>query len=267
MADTDQIDAATAAEVTEMVRTAGDRALGWFRQPIAIDNKLAEIGGYDPVTEADLAVEDELRAALADRFPGDRILGEERGESGEGARRWVIDPIDGTRAFVTGNVLWGTLVGLQHDNRVLAGWIHLPATGETYVAADGSAWLTRGDERRELATSGVTTVEAATLCSTHPEMFLGEGELEAFERVQPRVKLSRYGGDCANYGLLALGTVDLIIEASLNPYDIMGPIAIIEAAGGTVTDRTGAPAVDGGFVIAAGTAELHAAALELVDAD
>jgi histidinol phosphatase-like enzyme (inositol monophosphatase family) len=263
MADPTTIDAAVAAEVTEMVRRAGDRSLDWFRRPIPIDNKLGEVGGYDPVTEADRAVEDELRAALAARFPEDRILGEERGESGAGERRWVIDPIDGTRAFVTGNLLWGTLLGLQHGDTVIAGWMYLPATGEVYVAADGEGWLERHGERRELRTSAVTRVEDATVCSTHPGMFLAPGELDGFERVRERSKLSRYGGDCANYGLLALGTIDLVIEASLNPYDIMGPIALIEAAGGVVTNRDGAPAVDGGFVIAAANPDLHAAALTL----
>jgi histidinol phosphatase-like enzyme (inositol monophosphatase family) len=265
MADPSPLAASTIAEITNVVRDASEGSLAWFRREIPVDNKADATGGFDPVTAADRAVEDELRAALSQRFPDDRILGEERGETGQGVRRWVIDPIDGTRAFVSGSVLWGTLVGLQQGADVLAGWMHVPAIGETYVGTTGEAWLETAGDRRELRVSGTVDLAEATLCATHPEMFSGAGEWAAFERVAAVARLTRYGGDCTNYGLLALGTIDLVVESGLNPYDIMALIPIIEGAGGVVTDRAGARAVDGGFIVAAATPELHAAALALIN--
>lgn len=265
MDDPTPLTAAEVAEITGLVVAAGDRALEWFRREMPIRNKHTVVGGYDPVTEADHAVEDDLRAALSERYPNDRILGEERGETGQGLRRWVIDPIDGTRAFVSGNPLWGTLLGLHEGDQVLAGWMHLPALGETYVGTVDECWLEHGGERRDLATRATRQLSDAVLCATTPEMFEGPGERAAFERVADRAQLTRFGGDCVNYGLLALGTVDLVIEAGLNTYDIMAVIPVIEGAGGVVTDRSGARAMDGGFVVAAATHELHAAALALVN--
>lgn len=265
MADPASLDAAEVAEITELVRAAGDRSLEWFRREMPVVNKHTVVGSYDPVTEADHAVEDDLRAALTERYPNDRILGEERGETGQGARRWVIDPIDGTRSFVSGSPLWGTLLALHEDDHVLAGWMHLPALGETYVGTADEAWMEVGGERRGLSTRGTHDIADAVLYATHPDMFSGPGERAAFERVATVAQLTRFGGDCVNYGLLALGTVDLVIEAGLNPYDIMALIPMVEGAGGVVTDRAGARAMDGGFVVAAATHELHAAALELVN--
>ena len=265
MADPTPLDPAAVVEVTEILRAASDRALEWFRREMPVRNKHAAVGSYDPVTEADHAVEDDLRAALAARYPNDRILGEERGETGQGARRWVIDPIDGTRAFVSGSPMWGTLLALHEGDHVLAGWMHLPASGETFVGTVDHSWLDHHGEERTLRTRDVRDPAEAVLCATTPDMFDGPGELAAFERVADRAQLTRFGGDCVNYGLLALGTVDLVVEASLEPYDIMALIPIIESAGGVVTDRAGARAMDGGFVVAAATPELHAAALALVN--
>jgi myo-inositol-1(or 4)-monophosphatase len=261
----DPLDPAEVAEITELVRAAGDRSLAWFRQEMPIHNKHTVVGSYDPVTEADHAVEDDLRAALAERYPDDRILGEERGETGQGARRWVIDPIDGTRAFVSGSPMWGTLLALHDGDHVLAGWMHLPASGETFVGTVDDCWLEHDGQNRVLRTREVHDLADAVLCATTPHMFQGPGELAAFERVADQAQLTRFGGDCVNYGLLALGTVDVVVEASLNPYDIMALIPVIEGAGGVVTDRAGARAMDGGFVVAAATHELHAATLALVN--
>jgi myo-inositol-1(or 4)-monophosphatase len=252
-------------EITDLVRAAGNRSLEWFRREMPVVNKHTVPGSYDPVTDADHAVEDDLRAALTARYPDDRILGEERGETGQGVRRWVIDPIDGTRSFVSGNPLWGTLLALHEGDHVLGGWMYLPALNETYVGTVDQCWLEVGGEHRELATRATRDLAAAVLCATHPDMFDGPGERAAFDRVATQVRLTRFGGDCTNYGLLALGTVDLVVEAGLNPYDIMALIPIIEGAGGVVTDRAGARALDGGFVVAAATHELHAAALARIN--
>ncbi len=162
-----------AGAVTQMVEDASRAALDWFRRPagsVVVDNKLAT--GFDPVTEADRFVERQLRAALLDRFPGHAVLGEEDGESGSGRHRWVIDPIDGTRAFISGQPMWGTLLGLQIDDAPVAGWMHLPVLHETYVAVEATATLATPSGERQLATSDVDDLGEAILLCTHPTMFV-----------------------------------------------------------------------------------------------
>ncbi len=254
-------------EVTNLICSASERSLAWFRQGAqmsgSVDNK-AEPGSFDPVTEADRAVEDEIRAGLLELFPDHAVVGEERGTTGKGERRWIIDPIDGTRAFISGQPMWGTLVGFQDCGRVVAGWLHQPTTGETYVASPSGSWWESSGGRRPLGTSNVTELDDAILLCTHPSMFVTPKEQMAFARVEKSVKMSRYSGDCINYALLATGSADLVIENQLQPYDIIPLIPIIEAAGGVVTDLSGALPMEGGWVVAAATAELHAQALELL---
>lgn len=258
-------------ELTALIQTASDRSLQWFRTRMAIENK-AETG-FDPVTAADRAVEDELRAALASRFPDHVILGEERGVSGGAAAeglvgryRWVIDPIDGTRAFVSGQPMWGTLVGLQDGDDVIAGWLHQPPTSETYLATPrGARRIDRRGTVHDLATSAVTDLADAILLNTHPSMFDDDpADRAAFERVVGAVRMTRYSGDCVNYGLVASGDADLVVENQLQPYDIIPLIPIIEHAGGVITDLDGRPPIHGGWAVAAATPELHAAALSLL---
>lgn len=250
--------AACLDEVTEMVRASSAGSLQWYRRLDRIDNK--STAGFDPVTEADRAVESQLRAMLGDRFPGHAILGEEFGLSGRGRYRWVIDPIDGTRAFITGQPMWGTLLGLQDRGVPVAGWMHLPVLDETYIGhrhcrfrADGATTTINVSATEELA-------EAIVLC-THPSMFASGPEAERFASLAAAVKMVRYSGDCVNYGLLAMGLADLVVENGLAEYDIVPLIPIVESAGGVVTDLAGRPPVDGGYVVAAATPALHAAAL------
>jgi myo-inositol-1(or 4)-monophosphatase len=220
------------------------------------------------VTEADRAVEAHLRAGIAAAFPGDRIVGEEGGTSGpdDATAWWIIDPIDGTKAFVTGVPAWATLVGLVDGDDPVAGWVHQPFLGETFSAVGGQARYERGGAPAvPLRTSGCTDLAEASLYCTHPNMFRGRTQRAAFERIAAAVRLQRFGGDCYSYCLLAMGHVDLVVEASLQPYDIVPLIPIIEAAGGIVTDRHGRRPIDGGFVIAAATRPLHARALELAN--
>ncbi len=256
-------------EVTDLICTASARALGWFRRgqqsSEAIENKAAP-GQFDPVTEADRAVEDEIRAGLHALFPDHAVVGEERGTTGGGDRRWIIDPIDGTRAFVSGQPMWGTLVGFQDGEEVIAGWLHQPTTRETYVASPAGAWWDSPAGRQPLGTSTVTEPKDAILLCTHPSMFTTPKEQAAFARVEEAIKMSRYSGDCINYALLATGSADLVIENQLQPYDIIPLIPIIEAAGGVVTGLDGNPPLEGGWVIAAATPELHEAALQLLNA-
>jgi len=234
------------------------RTLPLFRSPaLRPDNKAS--AGFDPVTEADRAAERAMREVLAERRPQDAILGEEYGHApGTSGLTWVLDPIDGTRAFMAGAPSWGTLIGLlDSDGRALHGVIDQPFTGERFEGGLAPASLAG----RPIRTRGAVPLDQATLMTTFPEM--GADEV-AFRRVAARVRLTRYGLDCYAYALLAMGQVDLVIESGLQSYDIVAPIAVIEAAGGIVTDWQGGRAEAGGRVLAAATPELHAAALDLL---
>ena len=250
--------AACLDEVTEMVRASSAGSLQWYRRLDRIDNK--STAGFDPVTEADRAVESQLRAMLGDRFPGHAILGEEFGLSGSGRYRWVIDPIDGTRAFITGQPMWGTLLGLQDRGVPVAGWMHLPVLDETYIGHRHCHFRVDGATTTITVSATEELSEAIVLC-THPSMFAPGTEAERFATLAAAVKMVRYSGDCVNYGLLAMGLADLVVENGLAEYDIVPLIPIVESAGGVVTDLAGRPPVDGGYVVAAATPALHAAAL------
>jgi histidinol phosphatase-like enzyme (inositol monophosphatase family) len=252
-------------ELTDAFVAASRRTLEWFARPLEVANKRNT--GFDPVTEADRAVEDLIRAVIAERFPEHAIVGEERGRSeGEGPAssvEWIIDPIDGTRAFITGRPMWGTLIGVRIDGVPVAGWMHLPVLDQTYVGFDGRATLVEGGVSRELSTSSTTELGDAVLFSTHPSMFATEQERNAFAALEATTKLSRFDGDCANYGLLAAGFGDLVVENQLQAYDIVPLVPIIEGAGGVVTDLDGGP-VSSGWAVAAANAALHEAALQVL---
>ncbi len=245
--------------VTEVVRRAGDQSLRWYRSLDRIDNK-REVG-FDPVTEADRAVEAEIRRELEARFPDHQILGEEFGISGAGEQRWTIDPIDGTRAFITGQPMWGTLLGFQDQGRPVAGWMHIPVLGETYIG-HGSCRLRTSEGERTVGVRAVDRLDEAVVLCTHPDMFAPGPEADGWNRVANEARMVRYSGDCVNYGLVAMGLADAVVENGLASYDIVPLIPIIESAGGIVTDRDGNPPLDGGFVVAAGTPELHQAILD-----
>lgn len=240
--------------------------LAHFRsEALSADNK--DAAGFDPVTAADRGAEAAMRAVLAVRRPDDAILGEEEGrKTGTTGLTWVLDPIDGTRAFISGAPTFGSLIALHDGRRPILGMIDQPYIGERFVGAlagarPGAA-LIRGGETRPLRTRRRGLSEA-TLFTTFPEVGTPR-ERAGFEAVGARVRLIRYGLDCYAYALVALGQVDLVIEAGLNAYDIQGPKAVIEAAGGVVTDWTGGSCDDGGRALAAGSPELHAEALEIL---
>lgn len=250
----------TAHELADAARAA---ILPFFRsRTLSEDNKLD--GGYDPVTEADRAAEKAMRAVLAERRPEDAILGEEYGRSeGSSGLTWVLDPIDGTRGFVSGTPTWGVLIAINDGSEVLMGMVDQPYTGERFWGGFGEAQMTGPMGPQGLKVRQGTALAEAVLFTTFPEVGT-EIEAEAFRAVAEQVKLTRYGMDCYAYALLAAGQVDLVIEAGLNPYDIQGPLGVIEAAGGIVTDWQGGPALNGGRVIAAANPEVHAAALEIL---
>ncbi len=238
-------------------------ALARFRsRDLAVEDKGA--GTFDPVTEADRAVEAAMRATLAIRRPQDAILGEEMAaREGESGLTWVLDPIDGTRAYMSGAPTWGVLVAVVDAGGPLFGVIDQPWTGERFWGGFGAAAMRgpRGEER--LATRATGALAGATLYTTYPDLG-SPGETAAFAALASRVRLTRYGFDCYAYALLAAGHVDLVVEAGLQPYDVAAPIAVIEAAGGIVTDWQGGPAAGGGRVLAAGNTALHAVALEVL---
>ena len=250
-------------DITGLVRAASRRSLQWFRHPLNVENK-GTGGTFDPVTVADRAVEDQIRTELLSRFPDHAVLGEEGGEVGSGPYRWIIDPIDGTRAFVSGQPMWGTLVGLQVDGVPIAGWMHQPVLDETHVATPAGGVLIRDGTSSPLQVrNGVGMGDAIVMC-THPDMFAPGPEQDGFARLAVATRMVRYSGDCANYGLLAAGQVDLVVENQLAPYDIIPLIPIVEAAGGVISDLDGASPLGGGYVVAAGSPELHAAAIAIL---
>ena len=236
-------------------------ALAHFRTPLGVEWK----ADASPVTIADRAVERALRAAIAGRFPEHGILGEE--EEAVGIDRevvWVVDPIDGTKSFVTGLPLFGTLVAAVMDESPHVGVIEMPALAERWVGVAGEGTRLNG---APCHTSLVTRLRDARLCATAPDMFAGV-EVEAFAALAEKAGLRRFGGDCYAYGLLASGHVDLVAEASLKPYDFMALVPVVEGAGGVISDWNGTPLTiaSGGRVIAAANAALHAEALAILRA-
>ena len=234
-----------------------------FRAGVDVVNKQA--GGFDPVTEGDRAAETAIRALIMADFPGHGILGEEHESIGlDRESVWVIDPIDGTRAFISGLPTWGTLIGLYEQGRARMGMIDQPFTRERYFA-DGEKTLYRGpDGERRLAVRDCGDLSRATLFTTSPHLFAGE-EAERYRAVESRVQLFRYGVDCYAYALLAAGHIDLVIESGLKPYDVGGVIPVVEQAGGVMTTWDGGRAEMGGRIIAAGSRAVHEQALRLLN--
>ncbi len=219
---------------------------------------------FDPVTVADRAAEKAMRDVLAEKRPQDGILGEEfENTAGTSGLTWVLDPIDGTRGYISGTPTWGVLIAVADADGPRLGLIDQPYIGERFMGGFGRAEVTGPLGTHPLEVKNTTDLGDATLFTTFPEVGSME-EGAAFRRVAEQVKLTRYGCDCYAYALLAAGQIDLVIEAGLQPYDIQAPIAVIEAAGGVVTNWEGGPAHNGGRALAAATPELHAAALELL---
>ena len=246
----------------QMADAARVETLAHFRsRDLAAESKAAD---FDPVTIADRAAEAAMRRVLADRRPDDGILGEEHEDTpGQSGLTWVLDPIDGTRGFISGTPTWGVLIALSDDTGPRLGLIDQPYIGERFRGGPSIAEMVGPTGTHRLQTRGTTDLAEATLFTTFPEVGTN-AEGAAFQRVASKVKLTRYGCDCYAYALLASGHIDLVIEAGLQAYDIQAPIAVIEAAGGIVTDWNGNTAHHGGTAIAAATPELHAAALGLL---
>lgn len=249
----------------DLADAAGRSTLPHFRRRLVVDNK-AGPGGYDPVTAADKAAERIIRKLVRSRYPDHGFEGEEFGhDRPDAAWRWVVDPIDGTRSFVLGMPVWGTLIGLTRDGAPQLGLMDQPYTQERFWSAGRSAMMRAADGRqRRLKTRQGVSLADAMMMTTHPDLFDPGEEASAFARIKSKVRACRYGGDCYAYCLLAAGHVDVIVEAGLKPYDIMALIPIIEQAGGVVSTWTGDSAARGGRIVASGDAKLHAAALKVL---
>jgi myo-inositol-1(or 4)-monophosphatase len=243
---------------------AGAVTLPHFRVPITVDDK--GDGGYDPVTAADRDAEAVIRAAIAKSFPDHGIRGEEHGDvRGRSRYTWVIDPIDGTRSFITGQLHWGLLVALNDGERIVCGLMHQPYVGETFLAAAGGpARWRRGGEERVLRTRRCNGVANAIVACTTPDMFETPRTQQGFARVRDGAKLVRYGGDCYAYCLLAMGLVDVVVESSLKAWDIQALVPIVEGAGGVVTSWEGGRCDEGGDVVACGDPSLAPAVRALL---
>lgn len=246
----------------ELAHTAGGIAEAYFRSHFSIDNK--DEKGFDPVTSADHAIEKVLFEAIRSNYPDHGIVAEESGNVGDkDGYCWYLDPIDGTRAFMMGSPLWGILVGLADAGRPVFGLMAQPFLGELFLGSPGGSWLIRADSRTRLQSSGCDAIASARLASTHPRLF-ADAEQAPFDRLATACLLDRYGGDCYNYGMLAAGFVDLVVESGLKPFDIVPLVPILEQAGCVITDWQGGTLIDGGSVVAAATPELHRQALEML---
>jgi myo-inositol-1(or 4)-monophosphatase len=251
--------------VHDLASRSGEAILPYFRTAMTTHNKAGD-GSFDPVTEADRAAEMVMRRMIGEVFPAHGVVGEEFGSDRADAEFcWVLDPIDGTRAFVSGLPVWGTLIGLMRGGAPAYGMMHQPFTRERYFGDGRSAHYAGPDGERALHARACASLGEATVMTTSPRLFKGR-DAKAFERVEKACRLARFGCDCYAYCMLAAGHVDLVIEAGLQAYDIVALIPIIEGAGGVITDWEGGSAASGGRVVAAGDRRLHEAALALLQA-
>ncbi|MCA1243678.1 histidinol-phosphatase [Stappia stellulata] len=238
---------------------AGRTILPHFRAALSIDNKLD--GGFDPVTIADRAAEAAIREIIEADYPEHGILGEEHGNVRLDAEHvWVLDPIDGTRAFICGLPTWGTLIGFMSGGVPTFGAMDQPFVGERFHGDRESAWRQHAGTRTRLKTRACERIEDAIMCTTHPGLFQG-AEKTAYDAIEDRVRTARYGTDCYGYCMVASGQVDLVIETGLQPYDIVALVPIVEGAGGVVTTWSGGSPAEGGQIVASGDPRLHEAAL------
>lgn len=251
-------------QFAEQLADASAKAiLPHFRSAMAVSNKSES--GFDPVTVADREAERVIRALITEHRSADGIIGEEFGEiASSSGLSWILDPIDGTRAFISGFPLWGTLIAAHDGHESLCGVMNQPYIGERFIGDRSHSQLRCANGKVvELACRACSAIEQATLVCTSPDIF-SEAELTKFNRVQRQVAMCRFGGDCYGYCMLAAGHVDLVIEAGLQSYDIQALIPIVTGAGGVITDWQGNPVTGGGAVVASGDARLHEEALSLL---
>ncbi len=248
---------------------SAETILPFFRSDLDIQDK-AEPGNFDPVTLADRNAEQAIRNKINTHVPDHGIIGEEfdnkpAKDIGHDVYHWVIDPIDGTRGFMSGFPTWGTLIGLLQNSAPLIGMMNQPFTKERYWSDSKKSYYMGPDKKQELQTRKCPDIGNAILSTTAPEMFKTPGDLAIFSKIHQQSKLTRYSGDCYSYCLLAAGHIDLVIERGLKIYDIAPLIPIIKNAGGVVTCWDGSEATNGGKIIASGDPKLHEKVLKKIN--
>jgi myo-inositol-1(or 4)-monophosphatase len=253
-----------AAFVDRLATVSGEAILPFFRTSLGVENKGGP-GTFDPVTAADRAAETAMRALIREHFPGHGIVGEEFGSDRDDAEYvWLLDPIDGTKSFICGLPAWGTLIALTRGGEPVYGMMHQPFTRERFTG-DGAAARYRGPAgERTLRVRRCAALGEAILTTTSP-LLMKEGDRRIFQKVEAQVRLSRYGGDCYAYCMLAAGHIDLVIETELKPYDILPLIPIIAGAGGIVTAWDGGSPKAGGRIVAAGDRRVHEQAMKILN--
>lgn len=256
-----------AAFAVRLADAARAETLPRFRNGVAISQKAGPV--FDPVTDADREAERLIRKLIEEAYPAHGVLGEEFGERpGAGTWRWVLDPVDGTRAFMCGTASWATLIALEHDGAPALGLIDQPFTDERWIGAAGRTIYACKGEAVEARTSGLKAIGEARISTTDPLAtgYFSDEEAAAFARVASAARVARYSLDAYAYGLLAIGEIDIVIESKLQRHDYAALLPVVEGAGGVVTDWRGqSPGSDEtGELIAAATPALHAAALKLL---
>src|SRR5215510_15201283 len=273
MADTSSLPPAPGTAVTvidfkafigRLATSSGETILPFFRTSLSIDNK-SHAQEFDPVTEADRAAEAVMRRLIKYHFPQHGIVGEEFGNEREDADYvWVLDPIDGTKSFIAGFPIWGTLIALLHKGTPVFGMMHQPYIGERFSGDNGSANYAGPTGERRLNVRRCASLQEAPAYTTST-LLMNAADRAQFAKIEAAVRLTRYGGDCYSYCMLAAGHLDLVVETELKPYDIAALIPIITGAGGIVTTWDGKPAQGGGRIVAAGDVRVHEAAMKILN--
>jgi myo-inositol-1(or 4)-monophosphatase len=236
----------------------------FFRQRIEVVHKPGR-AAFDPVTEADKGGERAIRAIIERERPDDGILGEEYGEKpGRNGLRWVLDPVDGTRAFITGRHEWGSLIALEENEVPVLGILDQPVLGERFLGVNGRSVLLEGETRTSLKVRQCPALKDAILCATDPSAYMSQAEQEAFARVKAEARLTRYHGDCYIFAMLAMGFVDVVIEGPLHRWDIAAMIPLVQGAGGIITGWDGEPWREGSRTLACGDSRVHEQAVALL---
>ena len=264
-----------AAFVDRLAQVSSEVILPFFRSAIGAEDK-SRGGTFDPVTEADRGAEAAMRRLIAQTFPAHGVIGEEYGPDRADAEYvWVLDPIDGTKSFISGLPTWGTLIGLMHHGSPVYGMMSQPFTRERYFGDGKRSRLrtlapSRGEDppgewtTRTLRARACPSLAQATVMTTSPALINDEADRSAYFKVEREARLVRYGADCYAYCALAAGFVDLVIETNLKPHDVVALAPIVEGAGGVMTTWEGESAAKGGRIVAAGDPRLHAAAREML---
>jgi myo-inositol-1(or 4)-monophosphatase len=257
------VDAATIAFAHRLADASGEAIRPYFRQRIEVSNKLQD--AFDPVTEADKGGERAIRALIDAERPDDAILGEEYGEKpGTSGWRWVLDPVDGTRCFITGRHEWGSLIALEQAEVPVLGILDQPVLGERFIAVNGKAELHQSGRVTPLRVRDCADVSDAILCATDPSAYMNAEQQAAFDRVKAKARLTRYHGDCYIFAMLAMGFIDLIVEGAFRRWDVAAILPLVECAGGVISNWQGEPWRDGDALLASGDARLHAQAIALL---